>query len=146
MKIAVPSDDTQNISAHFGRCTYFIIYTVRDKKVIEREVRNNNYCPHRMGVCPKMVKSKKDKFVEKVRASAVGGIRDCNLLIGRFINPTLKSTLKKYNIDYRVVDEKEGDKTVEKYLSGALTDRSADFSCEHPQCQCNCLGEFIADN
>lgn len=146
MKIAIPSDDTQNISAHFGRCSYFIIYTVKNKRIVEREVRDNNYCPHRMGVCPKMAKNNDEKFVEKIKASAVSGIRDCNLMIGRSINPTLRATLKKYNIDYMVVDEKDGNKTVEKYLSGLLVNKPSDATCEQPQCQCNCLGKIESDN
>lgn len=142
MEIAVPSDNGKNISEHFGRCFCFIIYQTKGRKIIGREVKDNNCCPHHSGVCPKMVKNKTKKFTKKVRESTMEGIRDCDLLIGKYVNPVLKETLKKYNIDFMVVDEKEADEAVEKYLLGALIERPVFPRCEPQQCQLTCLEQL----
>ncbi len=39
MKIAVISDDGKNISQHFGRAPFYIVFTVEEGKVTNREVR-----------------------------------------------------------------------------------------------------------
>ncbi|XUX00527.1 MAG: NifB/NifX family molybdenum-iron cluster-binding protein [Dehalogenimonas sp.] len=39
MKIAVASDDGLNLSQHFGRAAYYIVYTIENDKVASKEVR-----------------------------------------------------------------------------------------------------------
>ena len=40
MKIAIASDDGLNISQHFGRAAYYIVYTIEGDKIISKEVRD----------------------------------------------------------------------------------------------------------
>ena len=39
MKIAAVTDDGRTISAHFGRATHYVVVTVADGKVVDRELR-----------------------------------------------------------------------------------------------------------
>lgn len=39
MKIAAVTDDGSTISAHFGRATHYVVVTVEDGKVVDRELR-----------------------------------------------------------------------------------------------------------
>ena len=39
MKIAAVTDDGKTISAHFGRARYYVVVTIEDGKVTEREMR-----------------------------------------------------------------------------------------------------------
>jgi predicted Fe-Mo cluster-binding NifX family protein len=39
MKIAIASDDGLNLSQHFGRAAYYIVYTIEKDKVVSKEVR-----------------------------------------------------------------------------------------------------------
>ena len=40
MKVAIASDDGKNISQHFGRAPFYIVYTIEDDKVTSKEVRD----------------------------------------------------------------------------------------------------------
>lgn len=40
MKIAVITEDGKTISQHFGRAPYYLVATVKDGKIIERELRD----------------------------------------------------------------------------------------------------------
>ncbi|MCY2930148.1 MAG: NifB/NifX family molybdenum-iron cluster-binding protein [Planctomycetota bacterium] len=52
MKIAVASTDGVAVSAHFGRSTCFVVYTLDDgNKIVSREVRDNTFTPHAQGLC-----------------------------------------------------------------------------------------------
>jgi len=45
MKVAVAIDHRSEISAHFGRSPAFLVFTVRDGRVEQREVRANDQAP-----------------------------------------------------------------------------------------------------
>ena len=40
MKVAIASDDGKNISQHFGRAAYYIVYTIENDKIVSKEVRD----------------------------------------------------------------------------------------------------------
>ena len=40
MKIAIASDDGLNLSQHFGRAAYYIVFTIENNKLISKEVRD----------------------------------------------------------------------------------------------------------
>lgn len=40
MKVAIASDDGLNISQHFGRARFYIVYMIEDDKVTARELRD----------------------------------------------------------------------------------------------------------
>ena len=39
MKIAAITDDGVTISQHFGRAPYYLVYTVEDGEIVDRELR-----------------------------------------------------------------------------------------------------------
>jgi len=140
MKIAIPSDDGNNISLHFGRCYYFIIYEIEGEKVKNRTVRDNIYCTHRAGICPREMKKQDKIFVEEHRESVLHEIKDCDLVIGSYINPILKKNFQEHNIKFMVVDEKIADDTIQKYIDNALVVNKGNKNiCEKQSCNLNCL-------
>ncbi len=46
MKIAVATDDFENITGHVGRCKAFMIFTVEDGKITQKETRINDFTNH----------------------------------------------------------------------------------------------------
>ena len=40
MKIAAITDDSKTICQHFGRATYYLVVTVEDNKIVNRDLRN----------------------------------------------------------------------------------------------------------
>ncbi len=43
MRIAVASDDAERVSQHFGRAPYYVVFTVEERRIAEREVRSKAY-------------------------------------------------------------------------------------------------------
>ena len=52
MKVAVASNNGEDISAHFGRCACFAIFEIEDQRITGREIRPNTFTPHARGQCP----------------------------------------------------------------------------------------------
>ncbi len=48
MKIAIVTDDGRSVSPHFGRARGYLVITVKDGAVVEREMRPK-FAPHRDG-------------------------------------------------------------------------------------------------
>ncbi len=46
MKIAVVTNDGRSISAHFGRALHYLVLTVEDGVITEREMRDKSVCNH----------------------------------------------------------------------------------------------------
>ncbi len=40
MKVAVITDDSKTISQHFGRAPYYMVLTIEDGKIVDRQLRN----------------------------------------------------------------------------------------------------------
>ena len=137
VKIAIPSDDGKSISPHFGRCCCFIIYEVEGNKVNSRTIRENLCCPHRANICPKTVSVQTREFVERIRNEATSEIRDCQILIGRYMNQSAIDNLNSHNIRVIQVDEKDADVAIEKYLLGILVKVQNQQFCMC--CKANCL-------
>ena len=51
MKIAVAALDGDNISAHFGRSPYFLIFHIEEGKIVGKELRSNTFTAHARGEC-----------------------------------------------------------------------------------------------
>jgi predicted Fe-Mo cluster-binding NifX family protein len=51
MKIAVASSDGTNISPHFGRSSYFLIFDVVNGRIVGKEQRPNTFTAHARGEC-----------------------------------------------------------------------------------------------
>jgi len=137
VKIAIPSDDGKSISPHFGRCRCFIIYEIEGNKIKNRTVRENLCCPHRVNVCPKTVSVQTREFIERIQNEVLSEIRNCQVLIGRYMNQSAIDNLNSHNVKIVLVDEKEADVAIEKYLLGALVEIQDQQFCMC--CQANCL-------
>jgi len=137
VKIAIPSDDGRRISPHFGRCCFFIIYEIEGKRVKSRTVRENVCCPHRSNICPKAVSFQTREFIERIRNEVVSEILDCQVMLGRYMNQSAIDNLKSHNIKVILVDEKDADIAIEKYLLGILVEIQNQQFCMC--CKVSCL-------
>ncbi|MFB0526974.1 MAG: NifB/NifX family molybdenum-iron cluster-binding protein [bacterium] len=137
VKIAIPSDNGKSISPHFGRCRYFIIYEIEGNRISSRTVRENLCCPHRANICPKTVSVQTREFIERIRNEVVSEIRNCQLLIGRYMNQSAINNLNSQNIKVILVDEKDENVAIEKYLMGILVETQNQQLCMC--CKANCL-------
>jgi len=136
MKIAIPSDDGRNIALHFGRSRNMIIYDIENNKINNREVRDNKYCPHRNDICLKTVSKQSAEYIERICNKAISGIYDCQVFIGRHMNKVAIDNLTSHNIKVLIVDEKDADTAVEKYLLDILVEveNPLSYMCSKTQC------------
>lgn len=137
VRIAIPSDDGKSISPHFGRCHYFVIYEIEGDKVSNREVRENLCCPHRANMCPKTVPVQTREFKQRIRNEAISEICNCHIIIGRYLNQRVIDNLNNNDIKVILVDEKDADVAIEKYLLGTLVEVENRQLCMY--CKVNCL-------
>ena len=124
MKIAVVSDDTKTVSAHFGRAQYYLIYTVENGKIIEQETRakpghkqsdgeqhESHNEPH--GTAP---------HSEARHSNMMDVIMDCDVVLTRGMGKGAYESLKIRSIQPIITDIHEIQAAVEAYLSGNLID------------------------
>lgn len=49
IKIAVPTDNKETISEHFGRTKYFAVYELKDGKIASKQILENAFQSHERG-------------------------------------------------------------------------------------------------
>ncbi len=78
MKIAVASSDGTQISPHFGRSSYFLVFDVEDGKVVGKQLRGNTFTAHARGECHG--EGQHDHHANS-HASIVEALRDCGAVL-----------------------------------------------------------------
>lgn len=48
-KVAVTSEDGKRVCMHFGQSPYFVIFTIQNNEVVDRELRQNTFTNHMRG-------------------------------------------------------------------------------------------------
>jgi predicted Fe-Mo cluster-binding NifX family protein len=111
MKIAVASDDKETISHHFGRALGFVVFEIKDGKIIEKEYRENvgkstgqcHTCNH---------------------GTMINNIKDCESVISHGMGRGIYQDLESNKIKAVVTDEDIAEEAVMKYLLGNLENRT----------------------
>jgi predicted Fe-Mo cluster-binding NifX family protein len=120
MKIAVPSTDGVSMSAHFGRSTCFIVFTIADGKIASREVRDNTFTPHARGQCEDGAEHHHDSA--HTHADVVTALSDCQAVLCGGMGRRAAEELAAAGIRPLVVaaDELTPDQAVQALLDGTL--------------------------
>ena len=129
MKIALVSNDGKTISAHFGRARLYVVVTVEDGRVVDREVREKAHHAH-----GHHHDHRHDPPVGSGRGDGPGGgarprhqemiepIRDCDLLVSRGMGTGAYAGLQAAGIRPILTDLRTVDEAVQAYLEGRLVD------------------------
>lgn len=126
MKIACITEDGINISQHFGRAPYYLVLTIEEGKVINREERaklghgqfqgaSHMEEPHAEG--HGMDSASHDKHV-----SMAGAISDCKVLLCGGMGTGAYESMRRLNIQPIVTDMSDIDTAVQAYIDGKLVD------------------------
>jgi len=124
MKIAVISEDGATISQHFGRAPFYVIVTVEDGKVVNKETRDK--MGHRsFAGQPHEDTAPGERHgygagAEGRHASMAETIADCQVLIVGGMGWGAYESLKSNNIEAIVTDVTSIDEAVKLYLDGEL--------------------------
>jgi len=126
MKIAVISDDGKDLSQHFGRAPYYIIFTIEDGKINKRDIReklghnqfggghHEHEHSHEHGL---------DSASHGKHASMAEAISDCEALICGGMGMGAYESLKRLNIKPVVTDRTDPEAAVMAYVDGTLIDQ-----------------------
>ena len=125
MKIAIATDDGKTVSAHFGRASHFLVVTVEQGKVTNREMREkfshthfaSEAHVHTPGQAHGFDPASQDRHMQMS-----GSIRDCEAMLCRGMGMGAYDALRSLNIRPLLTDITEVDKAITAYLDGNIID------------------------
>lgn len=127
MKIAVISDDGKSISQHFGRAPFYIVYSIEEGKVTNREVReklgHNQFSggheehDHEHGT-----QHGQDSASHNKHAGMAQAISDCEAIICGGMGMGAYDSMRRLNIKPVVTDGTDAEAAVQAYIDGKLVD------------------------
>jgi predicted Fe-Mo cluster-binding NifX family protein len=126
MKIAAITDDGNTISQHFGRAPYYLVVTVEDGKIVDRQLReklghaqfaNEPHPVEQPGQPHGMDPASHNKHLRMAEA-----IADCEALLCRGMGMGAYESMKQANIRPVVTDIAAIDEAVMAYVEGKIVD------------------------
>ncbi len=127
MKIAAITDEGTTISQHFGRAAYYLVVTVEDGKIVNREMREkmghahfvNEPHPQEVPGQPHgMDATSHNKHLQMAEA-----IADCEVLLCRGMGMGAYESMKTRGIRPIVTDIAAIDEAVMAYVEGKIVDQ-----------------------
>jgi predicted Fe-Mo cluster-binding NifX family protein len=115
-KIAVVSDDGKHLSMHFGKAKEYVVLTVEDGKVVDREVRDRSALvnvPHEHG----------QGGHGHDHGAMANAIADCQVLLTGGMGRPAYQSMKRAGLETIVTDIREIDQAVQAYLDGTIDNR-----------------------
>ena len=123
MKIAAISDDGVTISQHFGRAPFYVVVTVEEKKIINKETRDkaghHTFAAHHADVKPGE-RHGYDAGAQVRHANMMTTISDCQVVLAGGMGWGAYESLKSQGIETVVTDVKDIEEAVQRYLDGKL--------------------------
>ncbi len=123
MKIAVITDDGVNVSQHFGRAPWYLVFTVDNGKIAgaEKRAKMGHHNFHGQETNPEPTGPHGfDPASQQRHAGMVGNISDCQVLIAGGMGMGAYDSIKSYNIEPVVTDVRVAEEAVKLYVQGRL--------------------------
>lgn len=131
MKIAVITDDGTHISQHFGRAPYYMVLTIEDGKIVERELREKLGHSHFSGQHVQVEEPHDHKQGHGMDAAShdkhtqmAHTIADCQALLCRGMGMGAYMSMQQIGITPLVTDIPIIDDAVMAYVEGSIVDRT----------------------
>jgi len=123
MKIAVISDDGKTISQHFGRASLYVVHTIEDGKVVQKE--NRSKMGHQHFAANESHEQHGEKHGYDADAQSKHGMMaqplyDCQVLISGGMGWGAYDSMKSYKIEPIITDVENIDDAVNQYIQGKL--------------------------
>jgi len=123
VKIAAISDDGTTISQHFGRAPLYVVLTILDGKITNKEKRSKvghqNFAAQEHQTEPGQ-RHGFDPGSEAKHRSMADAIADCEVLLAGGMGYGAYESLKRYNIKPIITDVVDIDEAAQLYLAGNL--------------------------
>lgn len=127
MKIAAITDDGKTISQHFGRAPYYLVITVENGQIVNREMRDKlghaqfGSEPHAEGNDPRGHGF--DPAAQNRHTRMAEAIADCEALLCGGMGRGAYESMRARNIRPIVTDLVSIDEAVRAFIEGRLTDQ-----------------------
>ena len=128
MKIAVATNNKKNVAGHVGQCKAFLVYEIKDDKIIKVELRENRFTNHWQHNHDLGHRGRHGRGGHG-HGRLAEGLKDCNTLIFKSGGWRMIENLKENNIKPIITDERFSDDAVNKYLNGELEEKEL-VGCE----------------
>ncbi len=126
MKIAAVSDDGVTISQHFGRAPLYVVITVEENKVVDKETRDKSghhtFAAHHPDLTPGE-RHGYDAGSQVRHANMAETIADCQVLLCGGMGWGAYESLESYKIEPIVTDVENIDEAIQLYLDGKLINK-----------------------
>jgi predicted Fe-Mo cluster-binding NifX family protein len=128
MKIAAITDDGKTISQHFGRAQYYLVATVENGVIVQRELRdklghthfhNEPHEAEQPGQLHGMGQTSHDKHVRMAEA-----IADCEALLCRGMGAGAYYSMEQRGIRPVVTDIESIEAALKAYIEGNIVDHT----------------------
>jgi predicted Fe-Mo cluster-binding NifX family protein len=127
MKIAAVSDEGIAISQHFGRAPYYVVVTVEDGKIVNKETRSktghHSFAVQNHESAPGE-RHGYDAGAQTRHASMIETIKDCQVLLAGGMGWGAQESLQQAGINVHMTDMADIEEAVKLYLQGKLPNLS----------------------
>jgi len=124
MKIAAITEDGATISQHFGRAPLYVVATVENGEIINKETRDKTgHHTFAANQHPETAPGERhgyDAGAQTRHASMAETIADCQVLLAGGMGWGAYESMKSRNIEPVVTDIESIDEAIELYLAGKL--------------------------
>lgn len=133
-KLAIATDDQKRVTGHIGRCRGFMIYEIDGEKVINKELRENQFTNHRMGGGQHHNHGEGEAHRGQGHGRhshehLINGLKDCSYLISSGGGWRVVEDLKQHNITTLFTNEELIENAVNKFIKGELKNET-DLVCD----------------
>lgn len=119
----VVEEDGERISAHFGRARSYLVATIKDGHVIDREMRAKHVA-HGSGQGHGHGQGHGGGHRQERHRRMVEPIQDCQLVVARGMGGGASGHLQEAGIETILTDHHRVESALEAYLAGELEHRS----------------------
>lgn len=128
VKIAVITEDGNSISMHFGRAPYYLVFTVEDSKIVNKERRDkvgHHQFAHEAHDAHDDPRGHGfGSHSEMKHQQMIGAIQDCAVIIVRGMGRGAYLAMEQANVHPFVTDIENAEEAVRAYLDGRLVDHT----------------------
>jgi transcriptional regulator with XRE-family HTH domain/predicted Fe-Mo cluster-binding NifX family protein len=128
MKIAVITDDGKTISRHFGRAPYYLVLTIEEGKIVNREMRDkmghNQFQNQPHVEEPHGAEHGMDAASHNKHGRMAESIADCKVLICGGMGMGAYDSMRRFNIQPIVTDLTDIEAAAQAFIDGKLIDHT----------------------
>jgi predicted Fe-Mo cluster-binding NifX family protein len=132
MKIAVVTDDEKTISAHFGRANKYVVFSIENGEITDREVREKTgqcQCTAEDQTKPHHHDDKEaggrgmGKHAEERHKHMFANIKDCDVLLARGMGRGAQLGLEQTGLKPILTDISDIEMAVKAVIDGTIVDQ-----------------------